>query len=192
MDGMIEMQEFLGFVYGFHKDILGHNVVLAYEGEVTHQVTKAFTSLTETSLESQMEDPAIQKRVFHVMVESLQNISKHGEMIPGAPAPLNKEGSGIFMLCKTAEGYIVTTGNVISDTNIEAIRTTLDQINALDKEGLKDLYKQRIKEGRLSNKGGAGLGFIDIAKKTGGKLHYRFETVSDGYSLFIFSNQISK
>ena len=51
-------------------------------------------------------------------------------------------------------------------------------ITSLDKEGLKQLYKHQIKEGRLSNKGGAGLGFIDIAKKTGNKIHFHFRITS--------------
>ena len=68
----------------------------------------------------------------------------------------------------------------------------LEKINSLDKDGLKMLYKQQIKEGRLSNKGGAGLGFIDIAKKTGNKLYYNFLSINDEYSFFVFTSKISR
>ncbi len=192
MDGKIEVKEFLEFVYSFYKTMREHKVALVYEGDVTHQITKAFTSLTEANMEAQMEDPSTQKKVFHVMVECLQNLSKHAETIGGGDSSHHKDGKGIFLLSKGESSYNVTTGNVVGKDKIHFISTILNDINVLDKEGLKELYKQRIKEGRLSNKGGAGLGFIDIAKKTGSKLNYHFISINDEYSFFVLSTEISR
>ena len=44
----------------------------------------------------------------------------------------------------------------------------------------------------MSKKGGAGLGFIDIARKSGNKLEYHFEKINDDYYFFIINSQISK
>ena len=51
----------------------------------------------------------------------------------------------------------------------------LDHINSLDLDGIKALYKEKIKASRLSETGGAGLGFIDMVKKTKNKLVYSFK-----------------
>lgn len=190
MDDKVDIKDFLEFVYSFYKTMKDHEVKLVYEGEVTHQITKAFTSLTETNMESEEENPSTQKKVFHVMVECLQNISKHAETVNADD--MKKDGRGIFMLSKDAESYNITTGNVLSSNKVDTIREMLDQINGLDKDGLKQLYKQQIKEGRLSNKGGAGLGFIDIAKKTGNKLYYNFLTINDDCSFFVFTTKITR
>ena len=37
---------FLEFVYEFYQSMKAHEITLVYEGEITHQITKAFTSLT--------------------------------------------------------------------------------------------------------------------------------------------------
>jgi len=190
MDSKIEIKEFLEFVYSFYKTMRDHKVVLVYEGVVTHQVIKAFTSLTETSMETQMEAPATLKRVFHVMVECLQNLSKHAECIEGNSSTSHRDGKGIFLLSKGSDNYAVTTGNVTGKDKISSLTKLLDLINSLDKEDLKELYKERIKEGRLSDKGGAGLGFIDVARKTGSELNYHFLPINDEYSFFIFSTKI--
>ncbi len=192
MDGKIDVKELLEFVYSFYKTMREHEVTLVYEGDVTHQITKAFTSLTEANMEAQLEDPSTQKKVFHVMVECLQNISKHAEDINQKDDSIPRGGVGIFILSKAQDSYVVTTGNVLSKDKIPQIVEMLETINRLDKEGLKDLYKQRIKEGRISAKGGAGLGFIDIAKKTGSKLFYQFLSINDEYSFFVFSTMISR
>ena len=156
---------FLEFVYDFYKSMKAHEITLVYEGEITHQITKAFTSLTESNMAKEEESNSVQKKVFHVMVECLQNISKHADSF-GSDDFLFA-GRGIFMVSKGDSEYHVTTGNVIENTKIEELSKILDYINTLDKEGLKQLYKTQMREGRLSEKGGAGLGFIDIARKTG-------------------------
>ena len=62
----------------------------------------------------------------------------------------------------------------------------------MDKEALNELYKKQIKEGHLHEKGGAGLGFIDIKRKTGNNLTYDFMEIDEGYSFFILSSSISR
>lgn len=181
---------FLEFVYDFYLKMKSKDVNLVYEGEITHQITKAFTSLTESKMLKEEEPNSVQKKVFHVMVECLQNISKHAEQ--KSEVATAKEGRGIFMISKGEHAYHVTTGNTIATDKIEGLRKLLENINSLDKVGLKKLYKQQIREGRLSEKGGAGLGFIDIAKKTGRKLDFHFLKIDDSQSFFVLTSTISR
>ncbi len=191
MDGnSADIKEFLEFVYSFYKSMKENKVQLVYEGEITHQITKAFTSLTETNMQLDEESHATQKKVFHVMVECLQNVGKHADCLDSKDGV--KDGRGIFLLSKNDEEYSITTGNVLVKSKVAEMTEALDQINSLDKDGLKQLYKQQIKEGRLSHKGGAGLGFIDIAKKTGSKLYYSFLSINDEFSFFVLTSKISR
>ncbi len=186
----VEIKEFLEFVYTFYKSMKDAKVELVYEGEITHQITKAFTSLTETNMQLTEESNNTQKKVFHVMIECLQNIGKHAD--PMNPEDFNKDGRGVFVLCKNETEYTITTGNIIQKHKVDEIGSSLDNINSLDKEGLKQLYKHQIKEGRLSNKGGAGLGFIDIAKKTGNKIHFHFAPINDDFSFMVLTSTITR
>ncbi|MGF1583747.1 MAG: SiaB family protein kinase [Bacteroidales bacterium] len=184
------VQNFLEFVYDFYKTMKAHEITLVYEGEITHQITKAFTSLTESNMSKDLESNSVQRKVFHVMVECLQNISKHADTFTNNDFAYS--GRGIFVVSKGDDEYSVTTGNVIDNKKTEDLKTLLEQINSLDKDGLKELYKNQMKEGRLSEKGGAGLGFIDIARKTGQKLVYHFLPISDDSSFFLLTSTISR
>jgi hypothetical protein len=181
---------FLEFVYEFYKSMKTHEITLVYEGEVTHQLTKAFTTLTETNMSKEEESGAVQRKVFHVMVECLQNISKHADEIPGYDNAY--AGRGIFLVAKSEDEYSVTTGNMIENPRVDEMRKMLEHINSLDKDELNELYKKQMKEGRLSDKGGAGLGFIDIARKTGRKLSYEFLRMDDKTSFFLLTSSISR
>jgi hypothetical protein len=181
---------FLEFVYEFYKTMKTHEISLVYEGEITHQITKAFTSLTESNMAREEESGQVQRKVFHVMVECLQNISKHAEDF--GTNDFLYSGRGIFMVSKGETEYTVTTGNAVDNTKISDMKEMLEMINSMDKEELNDLYKKQIKEGRLSEKGGAGLGFIDIKRKTGKRLEYHFLPIDDDISFFLLTSTIPR
>jgi len=181
---------FLEFVYDFYKSMKKHEISLVYEGEITHQITKAFTSLTESNMAKEEESNTVQKKVFHVMVECLQNISKHADDYGTNDYIFS--GRGIFLVAKGIDEYSVTTGNTVENIKIPDLKKLLEQVNSLDKEELTELYKKQIKEGRLSDKGGAGLGFIDIKRKTGRNLDYHFLPINEDTSFFLLTSTISR
>jgi len=190
MANLKDKQESLDFVYDFYVKMKKNKINLAYEGEITHQITKAFTSLTENNMNREQDYNSVQKKVFHVMVECLQNISKHAENRHSVVT--SKDGRGIFMVSKGDTEYNVTTGNIVKTEKVDELIKILENINNLDKDGLNKLYKQQIREGRLSEKGGAGLGFIDIARKTGQKLIYSFLKIDEDKSFFVLTSTISR
>ncbi len=181
---------YMQFIYKFHETMEQQKLQLVYNGEVNQSITKAFVSLAEKNLDETNESLTTKRRVYHVMVECLQNICKHADdPVTGEP---DIPGSGIFVVGYNENAYIVTTGNIVSNERIEGLTHLLERVNHLDRDELKKLYKEQIKQSRLSDKGGAGLGFIDIAKKTGNKLIYHFEPVNDVSSFFILKTKISK
>jgi hypothetical protein len=184
-----DIKGFLEFVYDFYKSMKAHEITLVYEGEITHQITKAFTSLTESNMAKDAESGNVQKKVFHVMVECLQNISKHAEDFSSTDL---FAGRGIFLVSKSENEYNVTTGNAVENTKIPELTRMLENINRMDKDELTELYKKQMRDGRLSEKGGAGLGFIDIKRKTGRNLDYHFLPIDSEASFFLLTSSISR
>ncbi|MFH2140946.1 MAG: SiaB family protein kinase [Bacteroidota bacterium] len=158
------------------KDNLGH----IYRGRFTQKITDSILSLTETNLDKEEESPKIKKRVYAIMVECLQNITRHQDDAEDN----DPKNFGIFVIQKQEAKYFITTGNLVEKKNIDQIKSLIEKINSLEKEELKDYYKKVLIEGSLSDKGGAGLGLIDMARKSGNKLIYNFKDISDIYSYF--------
>ncbi|MBI4647937.1 MAG: hypothetical protein HY738_15450 [Bacteroidia bacterium] len=174
---------FLEFIYDFYKTMKCDEICLVYEGEITHQVIKAFTSIIESNMNKADEPNPVQRKVFHVMVECLQNISKHAESVHISDKVV--EGKGIYLVNKDNDSYHVLSGNIISNNKIPNLKDFITNINNRDREELKEMYKKQIKEGRLSDKGGAGLGFIDIVRKTGKALESHFFPIDKNFSFFV-------
>ena len=174
----------LHHAYEFHNSMRKMQLMLAYQGDVSQRLTKVFSSLTATSLANNMEDDRVKRRLFHVMVESLQNLSKHSHNHQtGHPI---QPGQGIFLVSKRHDCYAVVTGNVVPKHRIQQLREQLNHINSLSPQELKAYHKTTLRNTRLSEKSGAGLGFIDMAQKTGSKVEFQFVPLNEQTSFFLY------
>ncbi len=173
------------YIYELHRTMVTRNLILVYEGEFTQEITKSVLAMAERNMDAIGEDSSIKRKVFNVMVECLQNIVKHSDEIEDVAVMNSNRNSAIFMIGKQEDKYIITSGNPITNEKIKILQDKLEYINSLDKEGLKAYYKEKIKNSPgLTDKGGAGLGFIDMARKSGQKLQFDFEPINDAISFF--------
>lgn len=171
----------MNFIYDLQRTMMSQNLILVYQGDFTQETTKSILAMAERNLDSSGEESAIKRKVFNVMVEALQNIVKHGdELIQGE----RHSHTAIFLIGREKNRYSIMAGNPVKAVNVPSLKEKLDHINSLDKEGLKDLYKEIIKNTTISDKGGAGLGFVDMARKSGEKLNYQFPEMSTDYCFF--------
>ena len=184
-----ESKGFINYIYERYKDLSIKDITLVFEGQITHQIMKALTGLAEEQLD-EVEDDSVLRRVYHVMVESLQNINRHAEAYEyrGHPYP----GMGLVLVAKTKARFQVTTGNIIESQHVDELAMFLGKLNNMDSDALDDLYKKQMREGIISPQGGAGLGFIDIRRKTGNHLDYSFVKIDEETSFFIFTSTISR
>jgi phosphate uptake regulator len=184
-----ETKGFINYIYERYSHLRIKDISLVFEGQITHQVMKALTGLVEEQLDD-VEDDRVLRRVYHVMVESLQNINRHAESYEyrGHPYP----GTGLVLVAKNKERFQVTTGNIVETGHVDEIAMFLGKLNNMDADTLDEHYKKQMREGIMSPKGGAGLGFIDIRRKTGNPLDYSFVKIDDETSFFIFTSTITR
>ncbi len=176
---------FLEYAYATYKDLPNTEVNLVYVGGITSAVTRNFTIMIEEHLLRSAESSPVQRKVFNVMVEALQNISRHADTLSGDPEEVRR---GIIIVCHSDDAYHIVTGNLVKVEKVDNIRNRLSAINEMDRAQLSAAYKDQITNGKISENGGAGLGFIDIAKKSGNKIDFRFLDLKEdlpGYNFFL-------
>jgi len=181
----------MNFIYDLHRTMMAQKLILVYEGDFTQETTKSILSMAERNLDSSGEDSGTKRKVFNVMVEALQNIVKHSSE-QGLTAGSLVSKSAIFMISKDDSRYCVMTGNPILRENVAGLSANLNELNGKDKDGLKEMYKEIIKNTQISEKGGAGLGFVDMARKSGEKLEFYFDTMDEKYDFFCLKVKISR
>ncbi len=128
----------------------------------------------------------IRKKVYAAMVESLENIYKHQDIIHD-----NSNYQPKFTLILLPNQIDLTCSNSVLKIKTTTLRERLNKVNQLDKKGLKEFYKEVILNGNVTQKGGAGLGIINIAKVTENKLEFLFEDIDDKFTYFTLKVKVS-
>jgi len=166
------------------------DVIVAYKGAISAEVISNTLSLIESKLDESFEQTGVKKKLYNVLVESLQNLFHHVDAVNSTNE--SESNYGVFVLTKHEQGFRISTGNFIRSEKSKILKEKIDKINSLSKEELKDFYKFVLNNQSFSEKGGGGLGLIDIARKTGNKLDYFFYDFNkdfDFFNLNVFINE---
>ena len=172
-------------IYDIYKTMSDNKIILIYQGLFDQAMIKSVIAMTEKKLIQENIEEGLRRKLFNVMVEGLQNICKH-QLIT------NENSQNPFlMIGKEETAYSVVTGNFIRNDKISIVKDKIDFINTLNKEELKEHYKTARLNSVISDVGGAGLGFIDMVRKSGNKLDYKFYESDIHFSFFILHSKIS-
>ena len=171
-------------VHEYYSKLNGGNVLVAFKGSVTTDLINNVLEQIEDKMDSVDEQPKVRKKLYNVLVESLQNLYHHVEELPESLQSDLDSKFGVLVVARENDAYKISTGNFISSEKIKFLKDKIDKINSLSKDELKDMYKFILNHQKLSAKGGGGLGLVDIARKTGNKLEYTFQHYIDDYYFF--------
>ncbi len=163
--------------------MMDDNLMLVYRGAVTGKNSISLLFLLEKEMLNSEFGLTGRKRLFMFVLESLQNVSRHIDSS-------EYECMSLVVYSKNDSGYTVTTGNVIRKDEEPGLREQLLLLNKLGKEELRALYRKKLGSTSLSEKGGAGLGLIEMAKKTGNKLDFDFIRINDELVYFVLSKSV--
>ncbi len=173
---------FMESILNLYDALKENGIYVVYIGKFNQQITKFFSDMIETELEKECKEKITRRRVYHTIVEILQNMQRHTEELG--------EGSGLFMIGRKDHIYYIITSNKILKSNVNNLKNTLDKINNSTREQLKEMYKKQLLEGNISERGGAGLGLIDIARKTESKYEYLFLPINFELDYFVLKIEI--
>lgn len=169
--------------YDFFKKFDTDTYSFIYQGHFRDKVTSAVINLIESNIESLTTFSRLRNKVSFLIIESFQNIIRHTDCLI-VDKETNK--SEFFITRNIGNIFYITSANFIENDKISILEEKLKNINKLEKKELKKLYLSILTNRKLSNKGGAGLGLIEMARKTGEKLDYDFIKVNNELSLFYF------
>lgn len=161
-------------------------VLVSHYGELSQSVISNLEGNVEEKITSLDIAKGPIKKIFFISVETLQNMLLHGQK--------NKEGEqhNFFILVKNGANLKVISSNLVANSSIPVLEKQINTINSFDDEkALKAYYLEHLENNTISDKGGAGLGFITIGMKSGNKLKVDFKKINDDFSLFTLTSSVN-
>jgi len=176
--------EDLNYLAEFHDHLKKAKIILAYDGVLSKDIVAAFLTRIKIDIEKTSVPKKEKKRFFSIVVECIQNLSKHGTVSELSDAHF------LVLVEKENSTLKISTGNVVKNETQETIQALINNVNNKNKSELREMYKNGISKNVLTKKGEASLGLIDIARKSNQKLKYQFKKIDNNTSFFIFQTQI--
>jgi hypothetical protein len=166
-------------------------VIFAYSGYVTEPVLSGVGEALKQKLTIDDADTKTLRSVFAIFVEQMQNIIRYSaEKVHQALPPASDAGAlkeiryGILTIGREGNDYVVCAGNLVRQVDVPRLRERLTRIRNMSKEELKALYKEQLRADPEQGSKGAGLGFMEIARRATQPIDFDFADVDDEYSFF--------
>lgn len=179
---------FIKCVLTLYDEMMSNGISLVYLGEFNQQIITMFTSMAKKSIYKPDDDRMSQRMLYHAMVETLENLNYHSDEV----AENMHHGKGFMIIGRKENKYYIITTNKISNTKKGPMEQELSEIVNASKERLDEMYREQIQQDSKLERGhGAGLGLIDIARKTNEKIDYFFLPNDENYHTFVLKIEIS-
>ena len=169
-------------IYGFKNQIDNEGLMFCYSGVISQGVVEEIGEALRYKMEVQSGNSRIIQRVFSIFIEQVQNIMKYS----AEKNMLSDEElkSGIVIIGEKNKKFFIESGNLVKNKEKNKLKEKLEKIKNMDKEELKEFYKQQIQKKNSCNSQSAGLGFIQIARRASEPIEYKIEDVDKGHSFF--------
>lgn len=151
-------------------------IVIEFKGSVTFNTISGLLPQLKESLDALGEKVNTYKRLLTITIEVLENCYRYIDNKLMLKCYQNEYPS-FLKIQKMGNDFKIEAGNTVLEEDVSILTSKLNTVNSLDDLGLRELYKKTIANGQFSAVGGAGLGFIEIAKASGEKISYSFEKI---------------
>ena len=79
---------------------------------------------------------------------------------------------------------MVCAGNLVERSDVERLRAKLSRIRDMSKDELRALYKEQLRAEPEAGSKGAGLGFMEIARRASKPIEFDFTDVDATHAFF--------
>jgi hypothetical protein len=162
-------------------EITREGVMICFNGAFVHSIIEEIGSALRRYLEGSETKKGSAMDVFSVYIEQAQNVRNYLARKSFADAAHN---NAIIVIGRRGEHYVVSSGNIVESTDVSALSARLDSLTRLDAEGLRRLFKEQLRATTRTEGGGAGMGLIEIARKSSETLQYAFHPVDERFRFF--------
>ncbi len=159
-----------------------------FYGDFTDQINDALIPLAEVVIGNSNVDMKIRKRAFYIFVECIQNVNRHHSK----EKRLKTFPREIFSIRQRKDRFNIAFGNVLDSSMVGDLKSKIDLLNQTSVEELNIEYKKILRDTIMSKLGGAGLGLIEVARKSGNKIQYKFDRLDDRQSYFSMETNINE
>lgn len=168
-------------LYDLRKDFDNSGIMMCFNGPFSHSIIEEIGTALRNHLAAENIAQAAVLDVFAVYIELAQNVRNYLALREITQGEAN---SSIITIARKGDGYAVASGNFILNSDADTLCSRIHEINGLTPEERKRQYREQMRRETAPSALGAGLGFLEIAKRSSDKLVCSVRKVDDNYDFF--------
>jgi len=172
----------------WHEMLDEKKITLIYSGPLWSEGISGIAGTLKKRMEFDNIPMQTSQEVFSVFIEQMNNMlmySVEREKFLIADNTVEESPKGTFILGKEGSAFFIQTGNLMRNENVGLVKNRIDYLNTLDKKSLRKFYKEQMHmDDNNPESKGAGLGFIEIARRISSKISYSFTPCGENLTFF--------
>lgn len=158
-------------------------IIFCYSGYMTDDILMGIGRAFKSKMELDQLDRQKTKTAFSVFVEQVQNVIRYSAEIETDEME-NELRYGLLSIGQKADKIFISCGNIVKTDDALRLESQLQRIKEMDKDELKALWKETLRADSPDTSKGAGVGFIDIARRSKGDIEFDFAPINAGNVFF--------
>ncbi|HQX00083.1 MAG TPA: SiaB family protein kinase [Flavobacteriales bacterium] len=172
----------LSIVHTIYRSFAGDRLSFLYSGLFHDEHTARLIALGEEFLGQNGADKGVRGKLAFIMVEMYQNIVRHRAGL--ASEVQEREGRSMFLLRSTSAQHEIVAINPIASADAENVKKELARLDGLDRDQMKQVFLLGLQNDARTQRGGAGLGLIEMARRSGHPLRHALSPLGTSHYLF--------
>ena len=173
-------------LYGLRERFEKDNILLCFNGPISRSLIEEIGNALKNYLKSEQLSPASALDVFAAYIELTQNIRHYATSSQLAGADTATVIVSHFDGC-----YSVAAGNIVRVNDGKKLVARIESFAKMDKAELKIAYKTQLRQPRDTDAvTGAGLGLIDMARKSSKPMEATLKEIGNDTAYFSLSIKI--
>ena len=164
------------------ESYLQQQIMLCFNGPISRSLIEEIGNALRNYLNAQPTSPSSAMDVFSVYIEMTQNI-RHYAMARGYS---DEQATATIAVARDDAGhYLVSAGNLVEMADGRQLVEVVNDLAHLDADELKRAYKEQLRRPRDEQAtSGAGLGLLDMARKSTKPLEPALQALPSGQGFF--------
>ncbi len=171
-----------------YEDLAGHRLAFIYSGSFPDEHTAGLITLGEEIVAMGGLEKGGRNKLAFVLVEAYQNIVRHRANVPKKLE--RTAGRCLFLVMDGVDHQEVIALDPVPKAEVKALADQLASLQGQGPAQLKELFLGRLRNEQRSARGGAGLGLIEMSRRSGNALEHAFSPLDEEHEMFLLKARL--
>ncbi|MCP5102243.1 MAG: hypothetical protein GY950_02640 [bacterium] len=186
------MQTMRTDIFDEYRRLREQNVVLSFKGMLSQNILAGLVEIIKEKYSLEPAPGKVAKKMYPIFVEMAQNVIHHSAEKIEIEDNKRNIGLGIILLSEKKDHYVITTGNLTENRKITGIKKLLDTVNGMEKDDVRQLYRQKLRSRKEVGEAESGIALVNIMRKADNSVSYDINSIDQRYSFLVLSAKIRK